>query len=468
MVGTNNALAADALVRQDLMSFIIRTFATLDDAQKFRPNWHLELIADRLEQAFERKIKRLIINVPPRSLKSICASVAFPAWALGQNPKLRFICASYAQDLAGKHARDCRTIMESHWFRDLFPLAKLSADKRAEEQFETRAGGCRFSTSVGGTMTGRGGNFVIIDDPIKPQDAHSALKRMTSKTWLDETVLSRLDDKKNDVIILIMQRVHVDDLTAYVMEKGGWEVLRLPAIAEHDENFRLADGSTVGRKAGEALHADHEPIAVLDRWRADMGTLAFSAQYQQTPIPLEGNIIKREWFQTYDRHEEDSSDQIVQSWDVAMTSSGNSDWSVCTTWLIKNKTYKLLHVLRERLTFPELKRKIPRHAALHRAKTVLIEDAGLSIGLVQQLKSEGKLCVIGCRPEGCKAARMETQSVFIESGNVQVPKAANWLDSYLAELLAFPGGRHDDQVDSTSQFLCWAVGRNRRRAGILF
>lgn len=454
-------------MRKDLLAFIIRTFATLDDFEKFRPNWHIELIADRLQQTFERKIKRLVINVPPRSLKSICGSVAFPAWALGQDPKLKFICTSHGQDLTGKHARDFRTVMEASWYQRLFPHSQLKADKRAEEEFVTRAGGGRYSTSIGGPLTGRGGNFIIIDDPIKSQDVHSSVRRASNNGWIDETALSRLNDKKSDVIILIMQRVHVDDMTAYVMEKGGWEVLRLPAIAERDESFRLSNGQSVGRKAGEALQADHEPLHVLADARRQMGEMAFSAQFQQAPVPLEGNLLKADWFERYDRQPDiGTSDQVVQSWDVATTSNGNSDWSVCTTWLIKNKKYYLLHVSRERLTFPALKRKILRLAEYHQAKTVLIEDAGIATTMVQLLKSEG-VRVIGCRPEGCKITRMEGQSVLIESGRVLIPKTAPWLAAYLAELLSFPAGRHDDQVDSTSQFLVWA-NRPRRRAGVLW
>jgi hypothetical protein len=271
----NNGSAADEAMRRDLVAFIIRTFATLDDIEKFRPNWHIELIADRLQQAFRRKIKRLIINVPPRSLKSICGSVAFPAWALGQDPKLKFICVSHGQDLAGNHARDCRTVMESAWYRQLFPHSQLSADKRAEEEFLTRAGGGRYSTSIGGPLTGRGGNFIIIDDPIKSQDVHSSVRRAFINGWIDDTALSRLNDKKNDVVILIMQRVHVDDMTEYVMQKGGWEVLSLPAIAERDESFRLSNGRIVGRRPGKPCiqttnRSTYWPkrVAKWARWRS--------------------------------------------------------------------------------------------------------------------------------------------------------------------------------------------------------
>lgn len=461
----------EALLREDLHSFIMRTFDTLEGGKPFQPNWHIELIADRLQQAFDRKINRLIINVPPRSLKSICASVAFPAWALGRDPTLRIVCASYSQDLSGKLARDCRTVMEADWYRRVFPHAQLSRGKQAEEEFETAARGYRLSTSVGGTLTGRGGNLVIIDDPIKPQEAHSGPKRQSTNEWFDATLLSRLNDKKSDVIILIMQRMHLDDLTAHVLAKARWEILSLPAIAEEDECFRLSDGHTVGRKAGEALHPEREPLEVLKELRTSMGELAFSAQYQQTPIPAAGNLIRRSWLQTYDRlPERGPRDEIVQSWDVATTTSGRSDWSVCTTWHVdrKQRRYFLVDVLRERFQFPDLKRAVVRQARRFGAPTVLIEKSGVGLSLVQQLCSEGDVRPIGLPAENSKEARMEAQSTRFEAGAVLLPKSAPWLGDYEAELLAFPGGRYDDQVDSTSQFLNWVEGGRRPRVGVLF
>jgi predicted phage terminase large subunit-like protein len=192
-----------------------------------------------------------------------------------------------------------------------------------------------------------------------------------------------------------------------------------------------------------------------------MGEMAFSAQFQQQPVPLKGNLLKADWFQRYDRQPDiGDSDQVIQSWDVATTSNDNSDWSVCTTWLIKNKKHYLLHVSRERLTFPELKRKILRLAAHHRAKSVLIEEAGIGTTMVQLLKSEG-VRVIGCAPKGCKITRMEGQSVLIESGSVLIPETAPWLGAYLTELLTFPSGRHDDRSIVRHSFWPGRTDRSR-------
>jgi predicted phage terminase large subunit-like protein len=464
MLARTDPQTLNALLRQDLTSFIMKTFATLDGAQSFRPNWHIDLIADHLMRAYRREIKRLIITLPPRSLKSICASVAFPAWTLGRNPQLRLICASYSQDLSAKLARDCRTVMTTPWYRRAFPAASLNPDKLAETEFETLAGGYRLSTSVGGTLTGRGGNFIIIDDPIKPQDAQSEPRRQAVKQWYDSTLYSRLDNKKDDVIILIMQRVHVDDLVAHVQEKEDWEVLRLPAIAESDERHVLSDGRKVGRRSGTALHPSHEPLEVLDKIRRSMSSFLFSAQYQQAPVPAGGHLIKWSWFRTYEQLPDLSPyGQIVQSWDIAATLSDGSDWSVCTTWLLKDKAYYLIDVLRKRLEFPALRRAVLDQAHAYGAKIVLIEAAGVGIGLIQQIKAERKVHVIAVQPEGSKVDRMAAQSAIIEAGNVLVPRSAAWLDAFKTEMLSFPIGKHDDQVDSTSQMLTWGETRRFRR-----
>ena len=223
----------EVALRYNLPSFIQRSFQTVVPAAEYLDNWHIDAMAWHLQQCLDGRIKRLIITVPPRNLKSICASVAFPAWVLGRDPTRRIICASYANDLTAKHARDCRAVMESPWYRSLFPRTRLNPKKSAELEFETTRQGYRYGTSTGGALTGRGGNFLIIDDPIKPADAMSVLRREFVKQWFDITVYSRLDSKKDDVIIILMQRVHVDDLVGHILEKdAGWVHLDLPAIAD--------------------------------------------------------------------------------------------------------------------------------------------------------------------------------------------------------------------------------------------
>ncbi len=465
----DDARFLDTVLRTDFNCFARKTFHTVAPAQTLRPNWHIEAVAYHLMECLAGGIKRLIINLPPRNLKSILGSVAYPAWALGHDPSLRIICASYSNDLTAKHARDCRAVMQSHWYRRLFPGTRLDPAKNAELEFETTARGFRLGTSVGGTLTGRGGNFVIIDDPIKPHDAMSDVKRSSVNEWFDRTLYSRLDDKRDDVIIVIMQRVHAEDLVGYVLEKEPWVVLSLPAIAETDERIPIGPNRYFERRIGEPLHADREPVEVLNKIKAEMGSFNFSAQYQQCPIPPDGEIIKWKWFKRFDvQPEREANDEVVQSWDTASKAEEIHDYSVCTTWLIKGNEYYLLDVLRERLKYPDLKRRIIEHAQRFNASSILIEDKGSGTSLIQDIGNEnveGLPKPIPYEPEGDKVTRMYAQSATIEAGQVFLLGDAHWLDDFRIEILQFPLGRYDDQVDSMSQFLDWA--RNHRATIIL-
>lgn len=449
------------LVRRDLATFIGRVFSTVDGRQAYARNWHIDLLASYLQKVRQGDITRLIITMPPRSLKSICVSVAFPAWLMGHDPTIRIIGVSYSSDLSNKHARDCRAVMTSPWYREVFPRTRINPRKRAENDFETTARGFRLATSIEGTLTGRGGQLIVADDLLKPADALSAKHRETVKQWLDGTMLSRLDDKKTGAIILVMQRLHVDDPVGYLLEKGGWVHLNLAAIAEQDEHYVLPDGRAFQRKCGEPLHATHEPLAVLEAMRASVGEYIFSAQYQQRPVPEHGNLIRQAWLQSYVDLPPagGSDDRIVQSWDVAMTTGTGSDWSVCTTWAVRGETYYLLDVHRERMAFPTLKRRVQELKRQFGADDVLIEDATIGTGLIQQLKDEGVIYPIAIKPVGAKSERMAAQSAVIEAGRVFLPVHAPWKDALWSELAAFPLGKHDDQVDSISQFLGWVTTR---------
>jgi len=205
------------ILRRDFMSFIERAFYELNPQTPFLSGLHIEMIATRLEACRRGKIKRLIINLPPRSLKSHCASIAFPAWILGHHPSAKIICASYGQDLADKFARDCRNLMTSDWYQRLFPTRL--ADRQAVADFMTTDQGGRLSTSVGGVLTGRGGDLIIIDDPIKPDEALSEPRRKAVNNWYDESLFTRLDNKANGCIVIIMQRLHQDDVVGHVLAK---------------------------------------------------------------------------------------------------------------------------------------------------------------------------------------------------------------------------------------------------------
>lgn len=450
-----------ALVRQDLYRFVMKAFATVSPGEPFLPNWHLEAICHHLELVRQGKIRRLRIEVPPRSLKSVCASVAFPAFLLGHDPTTKIITASYSADLAAKHAGDCRAVMQAPWYRDLFPQTRISPSKNQEANYEMTARGYRYATSVGGTLTGRGGNLIIIDDPLKPEDAMSEAKREAVNGWYSRTLLSRLNNKAKDAIILVQQRLHMDDLAGYVDELDDWVTLRLPAIGEEDVQIPVGPGKVHGRKAGEILHPEREPLAILKGLKLALGSTTFSAQYQQCPVPTDGEVVKWGWFKRYAAAPAASSMTNYQSWDTASKAEEHHDFSVCTTWGVIGDDIYLLDVDRARLDFPSLKRRVVELAKQWRPRSIIVEDKGAGTALIQQLRSEshGIPYPTAFLPKDDKITRLHAQSARIEAGHVWLPQQAPWLEELRIEIASFPQGRHDDQVDSISQFLAWFFER---------
>lgn len=435
--------------------FVERVFAELNPGDPFLHNWHIDLIVQHLEAARAGKILRLAVNIPPRNLKSIIVSVAYVAWLLGHDPTTKVICASYNEDLAARLGRMCLQVMQAEWYRTLFPKTRLASDRPSAEFFETTVGGYRVAASVGGTLHGLGADYLIIDDPTKPEEAASDARRQFGNEWFSQSAVTRLNDKRRGRIILIMQRLHEDDLTGYVVAQGGWTHLSLPAIAQEDETHAITTPFGVvchRRREGEALHPDREPIEELAKLRTSMGSAFFSAQYLQSPTPPGGGIVKIGWFPRFDLGQPPSFDRVVQSWDTAVSSKELSSYSVCTTWGVLAKKAYLIHVYRKRLEFPDLRRAVISQARAFSASTVLIEDAASGASLLQDLKTELS-SVRGCKPTRDKVIRMDAQTAHIENGVVYLPSEAPWLPDLEHELAMFPKGRYADQVDLMSQAL---------------
>lgn len=454
MKAVDSALALNALLRKDLSSFTQRVVGTVDPGARYLHNWHVDAIAWQLERVAIGEVKRLIVTLPPRCLKSISASVAFPAWLLGHHPKLNVLAVSYAEGLSEKLALDCMKVIEARWYRDIFPVTRIAQGRSARSDFATTLGGGRYSTTVGGTLTGRGGDIIIIDDPNKPEDVLSNVKRKRVLEWFGSTLLSRLNDPANSAIILIQQRVHEEDLAGFLLEQGGWEHLDLQAITEDPCAIDLGWRGQIERMPGHLLHPERLSHSLLEIYRKQTGSYIFAAQYQQRPAPLGGGLVRWEWFQTYEVEPiRRAGDRIVQSWDTASKADEANDWSVCTTWLVRGRSAWLLNVFRAKLEFPQLRRKIRSLAKSWQAGLILIEEAGSGVQLIQDLRVENHLSIKGVIPKDDKATRMLSVSHLIEGGRIAVPENTPWLAEFQREVTLFPNGKHDDQVDSLSQFL---------------
>jgi predicted phage terminase large subunit-like protein len=450
--------------RRDFPTFLERAWPHISGGELIDPNWHIDALTYQLGRVRAGKCRRLMVNLPPRNAKSKIVSIIWVAFVLGRDPTANFVCVSYSNDLSGKLARDCLSIMMSDWYRELFPGTIIT--RRAASDFETTRGGGRLATSVTGTLTGRGGDIIILDDVIKPDEANSETVRNAVNDWYRTTLSSRLNNKKTGAIICVMQRLHQYDLCGLLLEAGSWDQLSLPAIAPEDAVIPLTRGRTHIRRLGDVLHPARESRKTLEEQRAQMGSTAFAAQYQQAPVPALGNVFKAHWFKvTPPEVRLEDGGEIIQSWDTAIKTADGNSFSVCVTAVVRGRQVYVIDVWRGRLEFPDLRRKAIELARLHAARTLLIEDRASGQQLIQTLRSEephGVPLPIARSPVTDKLSRAEGVSSIVEAGQLFLPDEAHWLGEFKSELLAFPSGRYVDQVDALTQLLEWVRDRIQR------
>ncbi len=453
-----------AAIRNNFHAYLQKVFVTVTPGDTFMQNWHIGAIAWHLQQCVTGNCKRLIITVPPRNLKSISASVALPTWILGLDPTRKIVCLSYGDSLARDFSRDRRKVMEARWYQKAFPKTRFDPKKNTETEIHTTQSGLCIATSVGGAATGKGGNFIILDDPMKADDAFSEAEREQALRFYRGTLVSRLNQKTKDVFIIVTQRLHADDLVANVLDLDDWTVLNLPAIATEElESIQIGDNRWHERREGDVLHLAREPMIELEKLKKSMGSMAFAAQYQQCPMPEGGNMVQRVWFQIYKGEQKHGPfDAIVQSWDTAAETGDGNSYSVCITCGVKAGNFYVLHVLRERMDFPTLLRTVESHSQAWGAHHVLVEKASSGIAVIQSLNSRHGLPVIPVKPLHDKVTRAAQQSALIEAGRVWLPEEAEWLDEFMKELLSFPHSKFTDQVDALMQLLEWSRNNTPR------
>jgi len=328
-------------------------------------------------------------------------------------------------------------------------------------EWQTTKGGYRLATSIEGSVLGRGADFIILDDPNKGQEIFSKVARTRVHDAWDNTISTRLNHQKESAIICVMQRLHEEDLAGHMMAQDDYDLLTIPAIATQRERWDLGNGRIHVRNRGEFIQPSRMGAAELERQKRIMGATAFSAQYQQQPVPDDGVVIRRAWLRYCDEYPEEFETVLV-SWDTASTLSDDADWSVGTVWGQADGEIWLLDVIRERMEAPALTRLIESTHIEHEADITLVEDADLGRGIAQNLFNTSRRCKPQLvKPRIEKIARMQARAVMFETGKIVLPREAPWLTGYLDELLGFPNRRHDDQVDSTSQALDWFQRRMR-------
>lgn len=462
----SNTQAFWAAVRSDFKTFVQVAFAEVYPGKEFVDNWHIDAIVHCLEQGYTGKMPRLIVNMPPRHLKSFIVSVAWPAFILALDPRTKVVCVSYSDDLTRLLARDSKRIMVSQWYRELFPDVTIT--KSTENEIVTSQNGGRYSTSVGGTLTGRGAEFIIIDDPIKAADARSDAARNKNNEWFKTTLLSRLEDQLYSALIIVMQRLHVNDLTGYVQGTGGFHTLSLPAIALENQEIPIGPGLIHERLLGQPLCEDLQSLETLERVRDEIGPTTFAAQYQQKPDAPEGALFKLKYFKFIKHHAKPACGHYWVSIDSAQSLSETANYSAITIGHSVDRNHYILFAERGRWDFETLLKKcLEWHSKLPNC-TFIVERASSGISLIQSLQAR-RILVFNYLPRQDKMYRAAIALPVFAEGRVHIlDEDGNnaWIGPFINELLSFPNGRFDDQVDSVSQAIIWAEPRVNSRSRV--
>ena len=446
-----------------LVEFIKQAWHVVEGDLEYTHGWHIDAIADHLTAVTSGEIKRLIINVPPGTMKSLLTSVFFPAWEWGAKglAQYKYISTSHKENLALRDNNKMRRLVSSEWYKEKYPHVEITKDQNAKSKFENTLLGFREACAASG-ITGSRADRVIIDDPLSVEDATSKTKIDTCESWFCEAVPNRLVSPKNSAIIIIMQRLHERDTSGIALSKNlGYEHLMLPMEFEKSRACSTSIGFKDPRKdEGELLFPERFPREVVENDKKSMGIYGSAGQLQQRPAPRGGGIIKSEYWR-YFKPEYDATHRVIapafnytlQSWDTAFKEGENNDFSVCTTWGVNNSGAYLLNVYKNKMNYPDLLVKVKQLYEEYRPSKVLIEDKASGQSLIQSLKKETSLPIKPVKVSTDKENRVHAVSTYFESGRVFLLEGANWINNYKAEMETFPRGAHDDQVDSTTQAL---------------
>lgn len=480
------ALRAENL-RRHFGRFIRASWHVIEPTMPLIDGWHIDAMADHLQAVSRGQIQNLLINVPPGHAKSLIVSVMWPAWMWTWKPSWRGLFAAYAGELALRDSVKCRQLIESEWYQQRFPVA-LASDQNVKSFFQNTDTGFRMSLSVGGKATGFRGDAVAVDDPLNAKEAPSALKREEAIFWWDKVMSSRRNDLSRGPMVIIMQRLHEDDLAGHVLRKGTYEHLCLPS--EYDpkrrsKTFYVRNPVPLGHEGpqsrreefwsdprtekGQLLFPALFPKTALAQAKQDLGGDGYAAQHDQNPVPLEGGMFKRHWWRRYDvlPKELESLGEWAASLDCTFKKTTDSDFVVLQVWARFRANRYLVWSARARRDMPETCALLARMKTLFpQVGLVLVEEAANGDAVLQTMRDKVP-GLVGVRVHVSKEARASAVTPFVEAGNVWIPAEygsveVKWetdqpledpVKAFVDECGAFPKGRNDDQVDAMSMML---------------
>ncbi len=445
----------NALLRTDFGSFVLKSFKVLHPNTPLRENWHIFSIIHQVKLLLDGKIKKLAINVPPRSLKSFIISVCLPAFLLGRNPSMSIMVVSHNQKLASELADQFRKLISSKFYRQTFPHMRNGGQKDTELNFKTTEGGQRIALSMEMGVTGLGADLIIIDDPIDASDANNQAACQKINDRISKVLFTRVNNPAKTPILLVMQRLSEYDTTAHVLEQSGWETLILPAIADKTLEFPIGPENMHTFRQGDLLHPSRLTRKFLDEKKLEMGEAAFMAQYMQAPVPQGAGLIDISWFRRYDKAPVHYLNYTFMSIDPASGIKGGS-FTVIQFYKMRFGILFMTHCFWGRWPLPQLVDKIFAVRNQHGIQGIVLEHAGYGIAVceavfarMEQSDRAGNYHVI--HPKTSKEDRMQQAMIEVKNKNIILPQSAKWLEGFFDEVRAFPAGRYNDQVDAFSQ-----------------
>lgn len=457
-------LARREMSRRYFDRYFKEAWKVIEPSKKLRHSWAIDLMCEYGQACANREIKRLIINIPPRNGKSSIWTITFPTWVWLNAPHERFMCASYSQGLSTKLSEDRKLLLESDFYKNLAPPeALLSEGSKLKNKYSNHARGTMFSTSMTATSTGLGCSFLIIDDPLSAKEGESKAAREAAIYGFEKGLYTRLNDKENDVIIIVQQRLHETDLVGHILsEIGGYETLILPGICERPEKWLFpVSKKVVERQIDELLNPEYESREVVNQTRATLGEYGFAGQVQQRPAPAGGGFIKYDYFIPYQTLPEFS--QIVHTWDTAAAEESDSCPWVGLCFGIHAGNYYLLDMVRKTMLYPDGRRAVIEFEQKWKPNAILVENKSTGLALIPDLKQEPtvKAGIIAIDPKGTKQERMFAELPQVEAGRIRIPDLTifpaqkTMLMQVEAEIMSYPRSATFDIIDALSQFLMW-------------
>ncbi|HEY8750841.1 MAG TPA: phage terminase large subunit [Tepidisphaeraceae bacterium] len=453
----------------DLRLFIQAAWPTVEPHNTFIPGPHLDAVAEHLEAVSNGQIRNLLINIPPRHMKSLAVSVFWPVWEWIRFPHRRWLYSSYALSLAIRDSVRCRRLIESDWFQEKWGNNfQLAADQNTKHRFDNDRSGCRLSVSVGGAATGEGGDRVVCDDPHSVTERESETSRRAVLDWWDQTMSTRLNDPKAGARVIVMQRIHENDLSAHVLAQGGYDHLCLPA--EFDPSRRCVIVATNWRDNRETPGQLLWPARFSETEIADLklrlGPSGYAGQFQQAPVPASGARFQKEWFCYYEvlpNHYRLTSPNgstrtfpiekcdrfaVMDPAGTEPTQNTRPCYTVIQVWDITPEHDMLLvYQYRAQVQTPDATEAAARILRDYKANFLAVEKDGLGLGICQTLRRQG-LTIKAIKARGSKEARSEIAEIRMAAGLIWFPQGAEFVFNLEQELLHFPKSEYADQVDA--------------------